>query len=209
MAFKDLKTALLLGLRPRLDRSGFKMQKAKEQFVRSVDVGRFYFLLDFAEYQALHVQPTVRVRVDAVEEVFHRTSGFEKKYQPDTPTIAVTLQNLARDPLTYEYVVGDPADVGVVIDQLESDFDKVALPYFERYSDLRMIDVALNENPEADSVHYLMDYLRCAHGLIVARMVGRPNYRDLVEVYRRKLAQISNGFYLPKFEALVADLEKY
>jgi hypothetical protein len=208
MTIKDLKTALLSALQPKLEQRGFKLQKSKERFAKRIAEVSWWFVLDFTVYESLHVKPAIGLRVDAIENKFHQTSGFERKYQADTPTLSLSLQGLVADPSRFEYVIRDLSDVDTAAAQLERDFDEIVFPYFEKYSALAMIDAALNENPGQDCVHYAMDYLRCAHGLIVAGIVGRPNYADLVGVYRQKLALISNGFYIPKFEALVADLAK-
>lgn len=208
MAIKDLKTALLSALQPKLEKRGFKLQKGKERFARRVADGTWWFVLDFTVYESLHVKPAMGLRVDAVEDRFHQTSGFERQYQADTPTLSLSVQGFVGDSSKFEYLIRDLSDVDTVAAQLERDFDEIVLPYFEKHSALSMVDAALNDNPGEDCVHYAMDYLRCAHGLIVARMVGRPSYINLVEEYRRKLALISNGFYVPKFEALVADLAK-
>jgi len=206
MKIKSLKIELLTALQPRIEKSGFKLQKSKERFAKRVDSGAWWFVLDFTVYENLQVKPSIGLRVDAVENIFHRTSGFDIKYQSDTPTLSLSVQNLVGDPSRCEYVLRGLDDVSMVAAQIEADFHGIVSPYLERHSGLSEIDRALNENPEGECVHYAMDYLRSAHGVIVAKSVGRPKYPELVEIYRRKLALISNGFYLPKFEALVADL---
>ncbi len=206
MKIKDMKIELLTALQPRMDKSGFKLQKSKERFAKRVESGAWWFVLDFTVYENLHVKPVIGLRVDAVENIFHRTSGFESKYQSDTPTLSLSVQGLVGDPSKFEYVLRGHDDVSGVAAQIEADFIGIVWPYLERHSELSEIDRTLNEHPEEECVHYSMDYLRCAHGVIVAQMVGRPKYSELVETYHRKLALISNGFYLPKFEALMADL---
>ncbi|MBM3759560.1 MAG: hypothetical protein FJW36_04865 [Acidobacteria bacterium] len=206
MKIKDLKIELLTALQPRMEKSGFKLQKSKERFAKRVESGAWWFVLDFTVYENLHVKPAIGLRVDAVENIFHRTSGFESNYQSDTPTLSLSVQSHMGDSSKFEYVLSGLDDVSVVRTQIEADFIGIVLPYLERHSELSEIDRTLNENPEGECVHYAMDYLRSAHGVIVAQLVGRPKYSELVETYRQKLALISNGFYLPKFEALVADL---
>jgi len=208
MTIKSLKTALLTTLQPRMEKRSFKLQRSKERFAKRVSNGSLWFVLDFTIYENLHVKPAIAVRVDPVEDIFHRTSGFERQYQADTPTLTLSVQSLTADSSRFEYLIRDLSDVDTVATQIERDFSEIVVPYFECHSDLSGIDAALNGNPGGECIHYPMDYLRCAHGLIVARMVGRPNYRELVEVYGQRLAQVSNGFYLPKFEALVAELAK-
>lgn len=51
-----------------------------------------------------------------------------------------------------------------------------------------------------------MTDVRCAHGLITAKLTGRPDYEELVRIYSERLRQTDKGFYLPKLQALIADL---
>ena len=97
MTIRDLKTELLEVLKPRMERYGFRVQKSKERFARRVTTGNWWFVLDFTVYECLHVKPAIGLRVDIVEDVFHRTSGFERRYQADTPTLSLSVQNIGGD----------------------------------------------------------------------------------------------------------------
>lgn len=206
MTITVLKTELLTALKPRMAVHGFKLQKGKERFARREPLGSWWFVLDFTVYEHLRVKPAMALRVDEVEDIFHRTSGFEARYQADTPTLSLSLQSLAGTASGHEYEIGNLESVVTVGAALEADFNRHVLPYFQRHSTRAAIEETLNRNPEGDCAHYSMDYLRCAHGVILARMVARPDYDRLVEIYRKKLTAFANGFYVPKFDDLVIDM---
>jgi len=82
----------------------------------------------------------------------------------------------------------------------------VAQPYYENYSSVEVIDTLLNENPLLSTPHVGGPNFRVSKGLIVARLTGRQNYPELVELYRGIVKNAAGDFYLPQFDALVEDL---
>jgi hypothetical protein len=49
--------------------------------------------------------------------------------------------------------------------------------------------------------------LRCSTGIIVAKLVGRPNYDEVAAYYLKALTKSGKGFYLKWFEPLLKFLE--
>lgn len=206
METRALKVALFEELRRPCEAAGFKYIRTKEWFVRDSPGVREVFALGFAVYDWLEVIPGLSLRVDEVETIFHRTSGFEKKYQAQTAALTATLRSLAGDETGYSYRVTGAADVRGAAGRLENDFREVVLPYFAENASLSRIDELLNSDPEAPSRHNLNEYHRCAYGLIVAHLCQRKDYARLAEVYRRKMAATNNGFFSPRLDALLSDL---
>ena len=108
----------------------------------------------------------------------------------------------------YVYPVKNDVDVQAAAEKLLELFDTKAVPYFERYGSLEAIDHLLNDLPKQETPHRGYPMPRAASGLIVAKLVSRPNYLELLETYRSALAKLNGGFYLPQFEALAKSLEK-
>lgn len=206
METRALKAALLEELRRPCEAAGFRYVRTKERFVRETPAARQAFAFDFAIYNWLDVAPGLSLRLQEVEAIFHRTSGFEKKYQAETATLSATLRSLAGDETTYSYRIASAADVTGVATRVEDDFQGIVLPYFAENASLSRVDELLNSDPEAPCRHNLNEYHRCAYGLIVGHLCHRKDYSRLVEVYRRKMATTNNGFFLPRLDALVNDL---
>jgi hypothetical protein len=85
-------------------------------------------------------------------------------------------------------------------------FQRIAQLYFERWSSLRAIDAELNTNPTAPTKLRPLTWQRCSTGIIVARLVGRPNYEQLATVYTSEMKD-RDRFYLKYFLPLLDSLQ--
>jgi hypothetical protein len=86
-------------------------------------------------------------------------------------------------------------------------FREKAVPYFAQFNSLAAVDSAINDQPSADCVDRDTTLLRCSTGLIVAKLVGRDNYDELVSIYREVVRSKASHF-LPQLELLLGDLAK-
>ena len=115
---KNLKRAMFEALNAQLASDGFILKASKDSFVRrrngTVDI---FQLVCLADQPGWRIQPNVAVRVDRVEEIFHHTSGFELKYQKDTPTIGGAIGNIIKNSnRACEFPLKADADVALVVE---------------------------------------------------------------------------------------------
>ena len=200
------RAELVATLAPRMAARGFPLVKSLHAFKLKQPGLKQAYYLEFIDYgDHFSVRPAVDIRIDEVARVFHRTSGFEKQYQSSTPTLSVSLWRLSEDLEQFQYDLGDVDQVPRIAALIESVFDTVVAPYFDKYSTVAAVDSLLNK--ELYSVHYIMPWVKCSHGLIAARLNQRHDYDDLAAVYSKHMKWISSGFYSDRFEALVRDLE--
>lgn len=203
----NLLTMLLESVGAGLKPFGFKLVKSKKRYLRKVDGRTELFQLSVLDGDpGYRILPSVGVRFEEVETIFHRTSGFEPEYQKDTPTIGIDVGRVYGKE-GNEFRLQDASDLPGVVSGLTSKFRDVAQPYFMSYGDLGAVDAAVNDAPQTACIHRAVPWLRCSTGLIVAKLVGRKNYDALASIYRGMLQHDSKGFYLPQFEALIRDLE--
>jgi hypothetical protein len=95
-----------------------------------------------------------------------------------------------------------------VTSQILTIFREKAQPYYSQFSTLGAVDSAINDQPSDNCIHRVMPWLRCSTGAIVAKLVGRTNYEQLMSFFPDILRNDSNGYYLPRFELLLSDLAK-
>jgi hypothetical protein len=107
-----------------------------------------------------------------------------------------------------EFPLVSDSQVEDVAEEVMDVFREFALPYVEQWSSLQAIDVELNEVPGIRTIHRAAGWFRCSTGIIVAKLVGRPNYRQLAAFHHDVMARIDNGFYLKRFEALLKSLDE-
>ncbi|MGO8689606.1 MAG: hypothetical protein ACLQLG_08220 [Thermoguttaceae bacterium] len=206
---KGLKTALFTSLHPELAKHGFALKATKDRFVRRHgDVTDFFQLVCLNAKPGYRIQPNTGVRIERVEELFHQSSGFDPKHRKHTATmgnsVGILLNGRSR---TCEFLLESESEVGPVAEKIMDVFREFALPYFERWGSLKAIDVELNDTPTKPTPHRGLAWFRCSTGIIVARLLGRPDYEQLVAFYTDVMARDNKGFYLGPFQALLKSLE--
>lgn len=205
----QLRRAIFESIAAPLKRDGFELKVSKNTFIRKQDDGLDIFMLVCRDGKpGLRVQPEMGRRIHHVEQIFHKTSGFEPKFQKDTPTVGGAVgeivYNHGRD---CEFLVELESEVSSTSEQILKIFYTFALPYFEKYKSLTAIDAELNDKPTERTPNRAATWLRCATGVIVAKLTGRPDYEQLAKIYTDVMRRVGGGFYLERFLALVKSLD--
>ncbi|MDH6125482.1 hypothetical protein [Kitasatospora sp. GP82] len=205
MSVSAVTRDLVSALAPVLEARGFVWSPRRSAFRRRTDGVQHLLQLVFVDYApVVEVGIELAVRHDAVESVFHRTSGIDKRYQAGTSTIGGDFAEVTGIP-SARIEIAPPGDVGEAVRRLISTVEP-AERYFARFSDLAEVDRELNSHPECRTPNRPMPWLRCSTGLIVARLVGRPDYGLLLAAYREQMATVNDSFYLARFTRLARDL---
>jgi hypothetical protein len=204
-----LKIALFESVRKRVLADGFELNAEGDNFVRRHDGITDIFQLTCLDAKpGYRVQPGMAVRVDQIEDIFHQTSGFEFKYQKGTPTMGTRVGSLlGGSPRACEFLLESEAEITAVTEKLMSAFREFVLPYFDHWGSLTAIDAELNDKPAERTPHRALAWFRCSTGIIVAKLVGRPDYERLAAFYTDVMTRDNKGFYFKRFEALAKYLE--
>jgi hypothetical protein len=208
MGFRELKSKIVDALSPELVQQGFQFRASSDRFVLrpSAGVEHAYHLLFTKSEPFVRLDVHISVRLDLVEGIFHRTSGYEKKHQAGTPTMGGALDAIAANPdlkMLLDDKRGPERARSLVVSPAMLRFCE---DWFQRFSTLEGIDHELNDDPLRETPNRPMPWLRCSTGAIVAKLVHRQDYEHVVNAYRDVLRNFSNGFYLPRLERMVADL---
>jgi hypothetical protein len=208
-ALSQLKASLFESVSKELVPQGFKLRASKESFIRRRNGASDIFQLTCKDGKpGWKVEPGVAVRVERVEEIFHWTSGFKPQYHSGTATVGAFVGHLlAGSILAYNFFLVSDSDLALVAEQCLRIFREVGLPYYERWGSLRAIDAELNDDPSRKTPHRSLAWFRCSTGIIVARLVGRPDIEKLASFYTKVMTQDNRGFYLKRFQDLLESLE--
>jgi hypothetical protein len=204
-----LKAALFGLVGQKLTSSDFTPNEANDSFVRRhngvVDI--FQLVCKDAK-PGWRIQPNVAVRIELVEQIFHQTSGFDAQDRKNTPTMGGSVGHfLSGSSRAYEFLLTSDSDVLPVTEQIVRTFQEFALPYFERWGSLHAVDAELNDRPSERTQHRSLAWFRCSTGIIVAKLVGRTDYKRLAAYYSDVMARDNKGFYLKRFQSLLKSLE--
>jgi hypothetical protein len=97
--FSELKTAILESLRPKLVQHGFTLNAQHGRFVRKRGEITDRFTLQCRDGKpGCRVEPDVGVRIEYVEEIYHRTSWFQPKQHKNTSTVGGSIGELSDRP---------------------------------------------------------------------------------------------------------------
>jgi hypothetical protein len=187
---------------------GFALKSSKNVIVRkwADRTDSFQLFLSNGEPGYL-VQMNVAVRFERVEEIFHRSSGYPAKSQKDTATIATTVDDLvASDLRPYWFRIVSEDDIPSVTRRIVEAFCGIALPYYDKFGSLSAIDHELNDRPREPTRNRGFPWLRCSAGIIVAKLVNRPNFAELEACYRATMDEVG-WFYAQRFHNLLESLK--
>jgi len=205
----NLKRALFDAADSRISQYGFTLYRLKDQFERKrdgwMDQFQLFWLNDVAGYR---IQPYAGIRVEIVEQIFHKTSGWNSKHQKYSVSIGGGVGHIiADDNRKCEFPLKSEADISPIAHKVAAVFRDFALPYYEKFSSLQAIDAELNNNPTERTRNRSDNWLRCSTGIIVARLVRRPDYNALAKIYAKIMEQSDGGFHLKTFCALLESLK--
>jgi len=206
----SLVMALVESVTQRMAIEGFERRPGTHEFIRRRNgiTDRFSFTVKVTRVDDYRIQPSVGVRIERVEEIYHRTSQFhEGTVTMGAPVGYLIGKNASKDVRDCEFVLASEPQIVLVAEQLMHIFRTVAIPYFQRWSSIAAIDAELNDHPERPTVHRGMGNSRCSTGIIVAKLVGRRNYDQLADYYLKVMTKNNKGFYFKWFLPLLESLK--
>lgn len=206
---KELKSILIESITENIKENGFKLIKSKGWHIRKKgDITEKFWIVFYDSPPGYRVVPSVGVRIEQIESIFHLSSNFEKKFQTHTSTIESELWRWKGEKNKYQYNLEASENIELVVEKLLDDFNGVCLDFFDQYSSVDAVDALLNDDPEQSCVFQLLDYSRCSHGIIAAKLNERKNYSEIAKIYADRMQNINNGFYYKWFGPLMEILEE-
>ena len=201
-----LKSELLKALDIKLKDFGFQVNMKLGEFTRrNKDGWNKYQIVFLKTDEGWELKPSLLLRVDSVEDIFHKTSEFEEKYKKGTPTIGTSIEDYQSNGKTYRYQMREEPHINVIAQELYIIFKEIALPFFDKYDTLEKIDKALNIKPEDTSLTGAI--FKGSKALIIAKLMCRRNFKELADYYYNYYKNFSEGFYLPNYIRLKEFLE--
>lgn len=184
--------------------AGFAAMEVPGWFARVQAVGWLHAVLLVVTGEKSRCELSVRValRSERVEQLFHQTSGFALADRINTFTLGVDCSLLCPS-APHQLVVTNLASLEQANLACKHAFEECAEPVFNELSSLEAIDAIVNGNLATPCIFRPHPWFRASTGLIVAKLVKRANYDDVVKKYTELVGEFSKGFYLARFRGLV------
>lgn len=200
MAWDDTKSTVVAACGTVLTPHGYKLVKSRHAFEKSSpSERRGVYLLLIASHGDYSVRPWCGVRNGCIEERFHRTSEVDEKYRATYTTINLDCGE--------KWELNTERQIDRAVTKARRFITDTALPFLEKDYSLQDYCNLLNTNPTGKCPYHANPENRCHYGLIAAKLADDPRNEELKATYGEYLRSTNKGFYYPRFEKLVADLE--
>ena len=186
---------------------GFEWLPNLDQLRKRTHRGFSNILLSFSNYSdGVMVEGHCGLRIDAVEDTVYRyTNGF-REFQSNSHTIITSTGRLEGGP-SRRRLVSSQRDAIDTAQEIFATLDQKGEAFWQRYSELHALDDLFNF-PDGHSFQLISNLsYACLRGLVVAKLLARPNFEELVHEHRERLGNLpTNPVVLEGYEALVAAL---
>jgi hypothetical protein len=201
-----LKSELLKILSKEFQKKEYKLNKTLCEFTLNKKNGWNKFSLIFLlRDNGWEINPAMLIRENIIEDIFHKTSGFEAKYQKGTPTIGITVGAYLNDDENYRFYLEEEKDVDTIAKLLVDVFYTIVLPFFNKYDTLDKIEIDLNKDPMNTSL--TGDIFKGSKSIISSKLLKKDSFNSLKEIYRKYYEKFADGFYLPEYDQLISNLD--
>lgn len=187
---KDIKHHIVEHFGPLMTTEGYIYKKTDNQFI--CHRGNYTYIFNML-LTAWNLSYSLSIRLwisqkqieDIYESIVGKSHGltFGEEH----------IERIYYSPDGREIVKGDGLGIWLVNDEdvynstetLKTYYYKIAKPYFNKFTTLEAIDDFINNPPFEYSPAYVGAFLddRCMKGLIAAKLVNNPNYKQLVGIY--------------------------
>lgn len=185
---KGFQEAFLTQLAEQLKPKGFKQKE--QDFVRKTSWGDQSLHISFVRHKEdVDLSVDVDVRHDAVEELvntFENTvrpnwAKMSKKDMAETATVGAELGNLSiRRPIRW--TIASEADIPTVCASVLEAFEKIGMPYLERFASLEETLAALSRDDKEAWLFHPFDDVRAKKAIAAAFVSGKHElFEELVE----------------------------
>ena len=207
MQWAPLTNQLVEELSKSLNLKGFQWILDKSQFRNETSYGFTNFVLSFSNYDdGVMVEGHCGIQVRAVEEVVAPFLNGVRAQGVDSHTIICSTAKLNQQPM-HRFLVHSKITANDAANEM---FDTIAQhgdAFWSRYSQLEALDTLFNSSNE--QVSRLVNNVPQAlmRGLVVAKLIDRGDFEELVHNQRIRLEQAyTNPLLIQRFEELAVSL---
>ena len=187
-----------------LSGTDFRLKKSEDGFVRRIPGGRQMLGLPLWDYNPeFEFSLNICIRLDAVEEIYHRFSRSPPKFHFMSFTMMTRLEHFTGVPARYKVLTAE--DVASVGDVLSGVIRAKIVPFFNENENINDLDRTVNS--ERPGIDVTQNPSSAMHSIILAHLAGNKDFDRLV-VENRTDMQLAPGVAHP-FNSLVEYLKRH
>jgi hypothetical protein len=181
---------------------GFKLNKQDSVFMRKTSYGWDKFQIGFLSRKSgWDVDFSMLIRLNEVENIYHKGSYFDKKYHLTTPTIGIEIGVFLNNEENNRVFLDEDSNINEFYTMTLRLFKEVAIHFFEKYKSIQELDKAINVL-EGESIFSGLKY-EGNLGIILAGLSNNANFLFFEQKYREYYTKNYSGFYLKEFEDIL------
>ena len=185
MKKKDVLNLLYSGLFPLLKEVGFKLKKSEEIFERTIDDKTDSISIAIVDLNPKFiVSITMGIRLESVENIFHKFSGAPEQLQKISTTALIQLEYFTSE-RPKEFLIEFEKDIGLAVNAFSDVIRKKVLPCFDNNKTVKSLDNVLNVDKTFDSTQLLS---KAMHSIIIARLADNPDFESISIGYTNSLS---------------------
>ena len=188
---------------------GYTWLPGKRQFRCTTAAGFQDLIFSISAYEdAVWAELHLGLRLSAVEDVVLHFTRTLPGFHPDAHTVILSEGKLIGQPY-LRHEVRHTTDLDALAAQWLDFWQAQAQPFLDAHFHLTGVDRLLNQNLAGKSPYLPNPAHRYLKGLVVAKLLQRPRFEQLVPQYRAYLAQTPTGsLLLTDFDRLAGYLLK-
>ena len=167
-----------------LTSTDFRLKKSDDTFVRKLPYGKQILGIPLWDYSPAYVfSLNICMRLDAVEEIFHRFSGAPAKYHSMSYTSIIRLSHFTKG--STEFRVNTAEDVFCTKAYLSEIIQNGILPFFDRCRDVESLNQVVNfDHPGIDITQNPSGAM---HAVILAHLAGGVGLDKVVDRHQNAM----------------------
>jgi hypothetical protein len=208
MSNKNLKITLLQALNEDISKYGFVLRKSQNEFFQKCDVGENRFEITFYTKYLLSVTCATSIRCSIIQDIYCnilQSQGYVRRYH----TFYSMMQDHPNFRGSFEFIIDKEENISEPQRNILKYFQTVSLDFYRRYDSLEKIFQLYSGYTTKEETLVRQNASWYDKTLILAKVLGKKEYPELVKEYREKVKHWDQGIYLPTFEKVVSALESY
>ncbi|MEK6475900.1 hypothetical protein WJR50_00145 [Catalinimonas sp. 4WD22] len=181
----DAEKLIVKELNPFFRNKEYQWLQHLQQFRKLRKNGFHNILINVKGYPSL-IDVKLGVRIEMVEQLAYQFTTGLSDYQVHSNTLMIKMGELIDQPhLRFE--AKHEEDIKAAALQIMGFMQTKGFAFLEEHSEVNRLDKLFNDNPYHKLIYTYNAYNRCLRGIVLARLAGRRDFQELVNIYRKSL----------------------